>query len=87
MGLIHRLAEAYAGSGTVGILVGVVAVILSVCGCTFVFTTWRFRLSSTSYGNGGREGKEPPTLPYYIPWLGNLLEYLINPHRFLKSAM
>jgi hypothetical protein len=87
MALYDWLVEVFVRSGAAGVLAGVMAAVLVSCGCTFVFTTSRFRVRSMLYESAKYQGREPPTLPYYIPWLGSTLFYLANPHGFMKSAM
>jgi len=84
--MIHRFLQILSNNAAAGALAGVVIVILLVFGSTFVYTKLRFRLSSLNYEAQKHQGKEPPALPYYIPWVGSILEYLVNPHGFLKSA-
>ncbi|KAI9783662.1 MAG: hypothetical protein M1839_003510 [Geoglossum umbratile] len=60
-------------------------IFLSILTSTFLFTSLRFRLKCL--GDMRLEGKEPPTLPYWIPFIGSSLGMMRNPHGFYKSAM
>src|SRR5262245_53597203 len=58
---------------------------ISILVFTFLFTTLRFRLQRLD--DGRFEGKEPPTLPYWIPFVGSAVEMSRNPNGFYKAAM
>jgi hypothetical protein len=60
-------------------------IFLSILTSTFLFTNLRFRLQCL--GDMRLKGKEPPTLPYWIPFVGSALGMVRNPHGFYKSAM
>ncbi|KAI9743465.1 MAG: hypothetical protein M1818_002777 [Claussenomyces sp. TS43310] len=67
-------------------IVGCIALILvGICGGTFLFTSLRFHLEQAD----GRRftGTEPPTLPYFIPWIGSALEMIRDPHVFYQSTL
>ena len=78
MTLLAYAACSSSGSTTLdAISIAVLAVILVLLS-THAFTTLRFRLGRR--GNAGRyAGKEPPTLPYSIPWIGSAF-LMRDPH-------
>ncbi|KAK7978389.1 Cholesterol 7-alpha-monooxygenase [Apiospora saccharicola] len=52
---------------------------------TYLFTSCRFHLTS---GHDSRfKGKEPPTLPYWIPYLGNAWSMVTDPHSFYEETL
>lgn len=52
---------------------------------TYIFTTCRFYL--TSRASSRFMGKEPPTLSYWIPWVGNGLSMVRDPHKFYEETL
>ncbi|KAK8040055.1 hypothetical protein PG993_008466 [Apiospora rasikravindrae] len=52
---------------------------------TYLFTSCRFHWTS---GHDSRfRGREPPTLPYWIPWLGNAWSMVTDPHKFYEKTL
>lgn len=52
---------------------------------TYLFTLCRFYLTS---GPKSRfEGKEPPTLPYWIPFVGSAIPMVTDPHKFFLETL
>ena len=58
---------------------------VSIFGGTFLITTCRFHLGHIT--NPRNTGKEPPTLPYFIPWVGSALSMISDPHGFYELTM
>ncbi|KAK6827835.1 hypothetical protein PG987_011176 [Apiospora arundinis] len=53
---------------------------------TFLVTTYSFHIASRLGGRRFR-GLEPPTLPYWIPFIGSGLSIATNPHKFYEDVM
>ncbi|KAK7920062.1 hypothetical protein PG985_008084 [Apiospora marii] len=52
---------------------------------TYLFTSCRFHMTS---GHDSRfRGKEPPTLPYWIPYVGNAWSMVTDPHKFYEKTL
>lgn len=62
-----------------------VLVIFGVCMCTYIFTSCRFYLSSKK--NREFRGNEPPTLAYWLPWVGNGIQMIRDPHKFYEETL
>ncbi|KAK1635793.1 cytochrome P450 [Colletotrichum phormii] len=62
-----------------------VLAIFGVCICTYIFTTCRFYLSSKK--NRQFRGNEPPTLAYWLPWVGNGIQMIRDPHKFYEETL
>lgn len=56
-----------------------------VCMCTYIFTSCRFYLSSKK--NRQFRGNEPPTLAYWLPWVGNGIQMIRDPHKFYEETL
>lgn len=67
------------------ILTSTVLGLVILCAITYLFTSFRFSL--TSGLNSRFKGNEPPTLPYWIPWVGNAWSMVTDPHKFYEETL
>jgi hypothetical protein len=64
-------------------IVLIIAAICVICPLTYLYTYIRFQID---YRNGGQgTDKPPPTLPYWIPYLGSALA-MRSPHQVFIRA-
>ncbi|KAK1980437.1 cytochrome P450 [Colletotrichum cereale] len=56
-----------------------------LCLSTYVFTSCRFYLNSRA--SRRFQGNEPPTLSYWLPWVGNGLDMIRDPHKFYEKIL
>ena len=82
---LRLFAPTFPNSAALTYLTAASALILSIPTLTFLLTFLRFRLQCL--GDRRFKGKEPPTLPYWIPFVGSALGMVRNPHGFYKGAM
>ena len=54
-----------------------------ILGLTKVITTYQFYRAKSRAPYEGK--REPPTVPYWIPWLGSLLPFLLSQSLFLDE--
>jgi hypothetical protein len=80
MSSLHGIL-AYLPPGTRGILT-VIGVVAALVGLTFVLST----LQGARVARNKIHGSKPPTLPYAIPVLGHLPEFLSDTKSFLARA-
>lgn len=71
-------------SSLVNFLAFAVFGLLTTLICTYIFTSCRFILQSPGYRR--YRGKEPPSLPYWLPWIGNGLQFARRPHALYDYA-
>lgn len=50
----------------------------AVLGLTRAITTYQFHRSKS-------QRKEPPTVPYWLPWFGNLFQFMFDQGRFWED--
>ena len=55
-----------------------------ILGTTWLITELRFQYQSQG-GKSRFQGREPPTLPYALPWVGSALK-MLSPHDLYASA-
>ena len=55
------------------ILFSIVIAFCVTVGSTYCITSIRFIVSKRSYG-ASTKGKEPPTLPYWLPFVGHMFQ-------------
>lgn len=73
------------GVNALDIVLAITASLFSICVGTYIFTEGRFWLQSR--GNAGRfQGREPLTLPYFIPYLAGFTR-LMNAHGMYEYAL
>ena len=63
-----------------------VVIILSLgvlLGLTRAITTYQFYRAKSAVPPGGE--REPPTVPYWIPWVGSLLPFILRQSPFLED--
>lgn len=72
------------GSGVLDVLFFIFLCIFSILISTHVYTTCRFQLAIRDGGVNGK-GIEPPTLPYRIPYYGNMFS-MANLHGLYEEA-
>jgi hypothetical protein len=65
-------------------VIGIAIITVILCG-TYIFTSCRFYIDSFLQRNGIM--KEPLTLPYWLPYLGNALSMTRDSRVFYNSAM
>jgi hypothetical protein len=53
-----------------------------VLGFTKALTTYQFYRAKSIVGK-----REPPTVPYWMPWLGNLLPFILRQSLFLGDIV
>jgi hypothetical protein len=69
-----------------GIMVAPLAISLAIgviLGLTKVITTYQFYRAKSRAPYEGK--REPPTVPYWIPWLGSLLSFVLSQSLFLNE--
>ena len=59
--------------------------IIVLLSSTYIFTKCRY--IAYSLVEGQHVGRKPATLPYWIPYVGSALHYVIDAHDFFISAL
>lgn len=81
-GLVEDFLEVDTDSHAVYTITRTIILILLLLVSTHCLTTCRFVYQSLF--DRRNQGKEPPTLPYSLPWVGSALQLIQNPHGFCE---
>jgi hypothetical protein len=80
--MLLPIGAAFKGLDILGAIISII--ILLFCS-TYLVTTCRFFIGSL--GDRRHKGKQPLTLPYWIPFLGSSIFMATNGHAFYETAM
>jgi len=76
------VTSGYKGLDILGVILSIAAALFC---STYLVTTCRFLIGSLS--DRRHKGKQPLTLPYWIPFIGSSIFMATNGHAFYESVM